>query len=169
MKLLRFGPLGQEKPGLLDGEGRIRDLSAHVDDIAGEALTPEGLARIAALDAAALPLVGGAPRLGACVGRVGKFICIGLCDVAIQTAAGGGCTLRPSHRGGRGPDDIERLKPHIPDLGHPAPADFRCGNGARRDAPVRQLIDDLEGATLLPRRNLLPMREAMTIGKHQFE
>jgi len=89
MKLLRFGPLGQEKPGLLDGEGRIRDLSAHVDDIAGDTLTPDGLARIAALDAAALPLAEGEPRLGACVGRVGKFICIGLnyADHAAETGA----------------------------------------------------------------------------------
>lgn len=78
MKLLRYGPLGQEKPGLLDGEGKIRDLSAHVDDIASETLTPEGLKRLAAIDVSTLPVVSGSPRLGACVGRVGKFICIGL-------------------------------------------------------------------------------------------
>lgn len=82
MKLLRYGPKGQERPGLLDAAGRVRDLSAHVDDIAGAVLTPEGLARLAALDPAALPLVDGQPqrdlRLGACVGRVGKFVCIGL-------------------------------------------------------------------------------------------
>lgn len=78
MKLLRFGPKGQERPGLLDPEGRIRDLSAEIDDIAGAVLEPEGLARLAALDPAALPLVEGAPRLGPCVGRIGKFICIGL-------------------------------------------------------------------------------------------
>lgn len=78
MKLLRYGPKGQEKPGLLDKSGRLRDLSAHVEDIAGAALEPEGLARLAALDPASLPVVSGAPRLGPCVGRVGKFICIGL-------------------------------------------------------------------------------------------
>ncbi len=78
MKLLRYGPDGQEKPGLLDPAGQIRDLSAHVDDIAGDALTPEGLAKLAALDPTALPVVPGSPRLGACVGRVGKFIAIGL-------------------------------------------------------------------------------------------
>ena len=82
MKLLRYGPQGQEKPGLLDAQGRVRDLSAVVPDIAGDVLTPEGLARIAQLDVASLPLVPGTPqkdlRLGACVGRVGKFICIGL-------------------------------------------------------------------------------------------
>ncbi len=89
MKLLRFGPPGQERPGILDAEGRIRDLSAHVDDLAGEALTPEGLARIAALDPATLPLAEGAPRIGPCVGRVGKFICIGLnyADHAAETGA----------------------------------------------------------------------------------
>lgn len=89
MKLLRFGPPGQERPGILDAEGRIRDLSAHVDDLAGEVLTPEGLARIAALDPATLPLAEGAPRIGACVGRVGKFICIGLnyADHAAETGA----------------------------------------------------------------------------------
>ena len=64
MKLLRHGPPGREKPGLLDGEGRIRDLSAHVDDIAGEALTPEGLARIAAPDPRGLPPVEGSLRIG---------------------------------------------------------------------------------------------------------
>ena len=89
MKLLRYGPVGQEKPGLLDAQGRIRDLSAHVGDIAGEALLPEGLARIAAIDPQSLPLVAGNPRLGACVAGVGKFICIGLnySDHAAETGA----------------------------------------------------------------------------------
>jgi len=78
MKLLRYGPEGQEKPGLLDADGRIRDLSAHVADIDGAALTPEGLVKIAAIDVASLPVVEGEPRIGACVGKVGKFLCIGL-------------------------------------------------------------------------------------------
>ncbi|PWC37267.1 ureidoglycolate lyase [Azospirillum sp. TSO22-1] len=78
MKLLRYGPRGQEKPGLLDAEGRIRDLSGTLDDIAGDALTPAGLARLRGIDPASLPLVQGTPRLGPCVGRVGKFVCIGL-------------------------------------------------------------------------------------------
>ncbi|MBF9032636.1 2-hydroxyhepta-2,4-diene-1,7-dioate isomerase [Rhodobacterales bacterium HKCCE2091] len=78
MKLLRYGAPGAEKPGMLDADGRVRDLSGEVADIAGEVLTPEGLARIAALDPASLPLAGGDPRIGPCVGSVGKFICIGL-------------------------------------------------------------------------------------------
>jgi 2-keto-4-pentenoate hydratase/2-oxohepta-3-ene-1,7-dioic acid hydratase in catechol pathway len=78
MKLLRYGPKGQEKPGLLDGQGKIRSLEGHVDDIAGDALTSEGLRRLAGLDPSQLRAVDGEPRLGACVGRVGKMICIGL-------------------------------------------------------------------------------------------
>ncbi|MBL8268782.1 fumarylacetoacetate hydrolase family protein [Steroidobacter sp.] len=78
MKLLRFGPLGQEKPGLLDASGKIRDLSGVVTDIAGDTLTPAGLDKLAALDPSTLPVVGEGVRLGACVGRIGKFICIGL-------------------------------------------------------------------------------------------
>lgn len=78
MKLLRYGPPGQEKPGLLDASGKIRDLSGVITDIAGEALTPAGLAKLASLDTSKLPLVADGVRLGACVGKVGKFICIGL-------------------------------------------------------------------------------------------
>jgi 2,4-diketo-3-deoxy-L-fuconate hydrolase len=78
VKLLRFGAAGQERPGVLDAESRIRDLSAHVDDIAGEVLTAEGLARVRALDITSLPVVEGEVRLAACVGRIGKFVCIGL-------------------------------------------------------------------------------------------
>jgi 2,4-didehydro-3-deoxy-L-rhamnonate hydrolase len=78
MKLLRYGPLGSEKPGLLDREGAIRDLSAHVNDISSETVTPEYLARLASLDTDTLPMVGGAPRLGVPVKGIGKFIAIGL-------------------------------------------------------------------------------------------
>jgi len=89
MKLLRYGPKGQEKPGLIDADGKIRDLSAVVDDIAGEVLTPAGLEKLQGLDVASLPLVEGTPRYGACVGRIGKFICIGLnySDHAAETGA----------------------------------------------------------------------------------
>lgn len=89
MKLLRYGAPGAEKPGLLDGDGHIRDLSAVIADVAGEAITPEGLQRLRALDVSALPRVDGAPRLGPCVGQVGKFVCIGLnySDHAAETGA----------------------------------------------------------------------------------
>ncbi|MGV6887623.1 fumarylacetoacetate hydrolase family protein [Rhodophyticola sp. SM2404] len=78
MKLLRYGEMGQERPALLDANGQIRDLSGAVDDIAEETLTPEGLARLEEIDPATLPLVEGEPRIGACVGHVGKLICVGL-------------------------------------------------------------------------------------------
>jgi len=78
MKLLRYGPKGQEKPGLRDASGTIRDLSGVVADIDGTTLGAESLAKLAGLDPASLPAVSGNPRLGACVGHVGKFICIGL-------------------------------------------------------------------------------------------
>jgi 2,4-diketo-3-deoxy-L-fuconate hydrolase len=78
MRLLRYGERGQEKPGILDKEGRLRDLSRAVPDVAGSALLPEGLARIAAIDPRSLPLVEGSPRIGPCVGNVGKLVCIGL-------------------------------------------------------------------------------------------
>ena len=89
MKLLRHGAKGAEKPGVLDAQGRLRDLSAHVDDIAGDVLTPAGLQRLKSIDVESLPLVPGTPRIGACVGRIGKFICIGLnyADHAAESGA----------------------------------------------------------------------------------
>ena len=78
MKLVRYGPVGAEKPGILDSRGHLRDLSAHVDDIAGVVLTPEGLDHLRSINPESLPVVTGSPRIGACVGRIGKFICVGL-------------------------------------------------------------------------------------------
>ncbi|MEP2946249.1 MAG: fumarylacetoacetate hydrolase family protein [Lentilitoribacter sp.] len=82
MKLLRYGATGLEKPGLLDGDGQVRDLSSHIDDVAGQALNPEAINKLRSLDVSTLPVVDGNPqqdlRLGACVGQIGKFICIGL-------------------------------------------------------------------------------------------
>jgi 2-keto-4-pentenoate hydratase/2-oxohepta-3-ene-1,7-dioic acid hydratase in catechol pathway len=78
MKLVRYGALGQEKPGLIDKSGQLRDLSAHVKDLTGEAYSPESLKKLAALDASTLPAVGGKPRLGAPVTGVSKFVAIGL-------------------------------------------------------------------------------------------
>ncbi len=78
MKLLRYGKPGQEKPGIIDKDGRIRDLSGHVADIGGAAISPASLKKIAKLKLEELPLVKGNPRLGPCVSGTGKFICIGL-------------------------------------------------------------------------------------------
>ncbi len=82
MKLLRYGAPGTEKPGLLDASGRVRDLSGVVPDISGDTLRPAGLKALRALDPETLPLVPGTPqddlRLGACVGNIGKYVCIGL-------------------------------------------------------------------------------------------
>jgi ureidoglycolate lyase len=89
MKLLRFGPPGQEKPGALDTDGQIRDLSGVVPELAGDALSPAGLAKLAALDLSTLPLVGGSPRLGPPVAGLKNFVCIGLnyADHAAETGA----------------------------------------------------------------------------------
>jgi 2-keto-4-pentenoate hydratase/2-oxohepta-3-ene-1,7-dioic acid hydratase in catechol pathway len=78
MKLVRFGASGREKPGMLDAQGRVRDLSKVVPDIAGPALSPSGLTKLRKLKPEKLPLVRGTPRLGPCVGSVGNFIAIGL-------------------------------------------------------------------------------------------
>ena len=88
MKLVRYGETGAEKPGLMDGD-TLRDLSGHVDDITGATLDDATLARLAAIDAATLPEVAGSPRIGPCVGNIGKFLCIGLnySDHAAETGA----------------------------------------------------------------------------------
>jgi 2-keto-4-pentenoate hydratase/2-oxohepta-3-ene-1,7-dioic acid hydratase in catechol pathway len=78
MKLLRYGPKGQEKPGLMDASGTIRDLSGHIADITPDTLTPAGLAKIAAIDPASLPAVEGSPRYGIPINGVRKFIAVGL-------------------------------------------------------------------------------------------
>ncbi|MEN3257386.1 fumarylacetoacetate hydrolase family protein [Sodalis endosymbiont of Spalangia cameroni] len=89
MKLLRYGPPGEERPALLDGDGQLRSLAGEIEDIAGETLLPAALDRLRALDPATLPKVAGDPRIGPCVGRVGKFVCIGLnyADHAAETGA----------------------------------------------------------------------------------
>ncbi|MBL8709526.1 MAG: fumarylacetoacetate hydrolase family protein [Rhodospirillaceae bacterium] len=89
MKLLRYGPRGAEKPGMLDKDGGIRDLSKVVGDIAGDVLTPEGIAKLRAVDPAGLPKVAGPVRYGPCVAGTGKFVCVGLnySDHAKETGA----------------------------------------------------------------------------------
>ncbi len=88
MKLMRVGQPDQEKPAILDAEGKIRDLSAHVKDIGGDAISPEGLKKIAAIDLSTLPVLN-EDRIGACIAGTGKFICIGLnfSDHAAETGA----------------------------------------------------------------------------------
>ena len=78
MKLLRYGKLGKEKPGVLDSEGRIRDLAAHVSDITGETISPKSLAKLRKIKIETLPIVRGNPRIGACVNGSQKFVAIGL-------------------------------------------------------------------------------------------
>ena len=89
MKLVRYGTTGQEKPGMIDADGTLRDLSAHVADITGATLGDDSIAKLRALDPATLPAVEGNPRMGACVGDIGKFMCIGLnyADHAAETGA----------------------------------------------------------------------------------
>ncbi|HRK25241.1 MAG TPA: fumarylacetoacetate hydrolase family protein [Beijerinckiaceae bacterium] len=89
MKLVRFGGVGSERPGILDSSGAIRDLSGVVDDIAGATLTPEGLAALRKVDVERLPLAPAGVRIGPCVGAIGKFICIGLnyADHAAETGS----------------------------------------------------------------------------------
>lgn len=89
MKLLRYGPLGQEKPGILDDAGKIRDLSGVIDDVNPSTVDDATLARIAGTDLSSLPEVSGNPRIGACVGDIGKMVCIGLnySDHAAETGA----------------------------------------------------------------------------------
>jgi 2-keto-4-pentenoate hydratase/2-oxohepta-3-ene-1,7-dioic acid hydratase in catechol pathway len=78
MKLLRYGQTGREKPGLLDANGSIRDLSGVIPDVGGDTLLPESLARLRQLETSTLPKVEGTPRIGPCVAGVGKFVCVGL-------------------------------------------------------------------------------------------
>jgi 2-keto-4-pentenoate hydratase/2-oxohepta-3-ene-1,7-dioic acid hydratase in catechol pathway len=78
VRLLRYGLAGQEKPGLLDRDGHIRDLSGVMSDVGGLYLSPASLEQLSQLDPSALPVVQGVPRIGPCVAGTGKFICIGL-------------------------------------------------------------------------------------------
>ncbi len=78
MKLVRYGAEGSEKPGMIDADGALRDLSAQVADISGDMLSDESLAKLRQLDPESLPRVEGSPRIGPCVGNIGKYMCIGL-------------------------------------------------------------------------------------------
>ena len=89
MKLVRYGANGSEKPGLLDDTGQLRDLSGHIADITGSTLDDASIAKLRAIDQTGLPIVVGDPRVGPCVGNIGKFLCIGLnySDHAAETGA----------------------------------------------------------------------------------
>lgn len=89
MRLLRYGEAGRERPGLIDAEGKLRDLSGHLDDIGPDALSPDSLSRLAALDVEQLPVAPGKPRLGPPLTGIGKFLCVGLnySDHAAETGA----------------------------------------------------------------------------------
>jgi 2-keto-4-pentenoate hydratase/2-oxohepta-3-ene-1,7-dioic acid hydratase in catechol pathway len=89
VKLLRMGPKGSERPAILDAQGQARDISSYVDDIAGDVLNQESLAKLARLNLSSLPIVPWGTRIGPCVGRVGKFIGVGLnyADHAAETGA----------------------------------------------------------------------------------
>ncbi len=95
MKLMRVGPLGQEKPAVLDDNGIIRDLSAHIDDVAGAELSDATMAKLAALDLGKLPELDARSRIGACVGNVGKFICVGLNYSDHAAESGMDCPTEP--------------------------------------------------------------------------
>ncbi|MCQ0987203.1 fumarylacetoacetate hydrolase family protein [Jiella marina] len=89
MKLVRYGPAGQEKPGLIDADGKLRDLTGQVPDIAGDTLSQKGLTALKGIDPSSLSVVEGTPRFGPCVGGISKIICIGLnySDHAAETGA----------------------------------------------------------------------------------
>lgn len=153
MKLVRHGAHGAERPGLLDASGRVRDLSGHVDDIAGEALTPDGLAKLAALDPASLPLVDGQPqqdlRLGPCVGRVGKFLGIGLNYADHAAEAGMDLPTEPIiftkwNNSIAGPDDDLRLPPGSTATDWEVELGIVVGAGGR-DIPEDSALDHVAG------------------------
>ena len=153
MKLVRHGPRGRERPGILDRSGRVRDLSSHVDDIAGTVLTPEGLKNLAALDPQSLPLVDGRPqqglRLGACVGRVGKFLGIGLNYADHAAEAGMDVPTEPIiftkwTNSIAGPDDDLQLPPGSTATDWEVELGIVIGAGGR-DIPEDRALDHIAG------------------------
>jgi hypothetical protein len=160
MKLLRYGPNGHEMPGLLDDNGIYNDLSGEVRDISEQMLLPLSLDRLKRLDVNSLPLVAGEPRIGACVGRVGEFICIGLNYSDHAAEAFAVC----------GPNDnivipLESTKTDWEiELGviaaearQPLPGCFRHHDGHRLPSR-RSPGSPLGGHTVGPRRHLRPLK-----------
>jgi 2-keto-4-pentenoate hydratase/2-oxohepta-3-ene-1,7-dioic acid hydratase in catechol pathway len=157
MKLVRYGAKGAERPGLLDGDGRVRDLSAHVADIAGACLTAEGLAALRAIDPASLPLVSGAPqqdlRLGACVAGVGKFLAVGLNYADHAAEAGMEVPAEPILFTKwtsciAGPDDDLALPPDSSTTDWEVELGIVIGNGGR-DIPQDRAADHIAGYCLI--------------------
>ena len=116
MKLLRFGEEGQERPGLLAADGTIRDLSAHVTDIDGEAISPQSLAKLRAIATDTLPVVDASTRIGACIGHVGNFVAVGLNYVDHATETNAPIPAEPilinkANTSVSGPNDSIRLLP----------------------------------------------------------
>ena len=157
MKLVRYGAKGAERPGLRDGDGRVRDLSAHVADIAGACLTAEGLAALRAIDPASLPLVSGAPqqdlRLGACVAGVGKFLAVGLNYADHAAEAGMDVPAEPILFTKwtsciAGPDDDLALPPDSSTTDWEVELGIVIGNGGR-DIPQDRAADHIAGYCLI--------------------
>ena len=157
MKLVRYGAKGAERPGLRDGDGRVRDLSAHVADIAGACLTAEGLAALRAIDPASLPLVSGAPqqdlRLGACVAGVGKFLAVGLNYADHAAEAGMDVPAEPILFTKwtsciAGPDDDLVLPPDSATTDWEVELGIVIGNGGR-DIPQDRAADHIAGYCLI--------------------
>jgi 2-keto-4-pentenoate hydratase/2-oxohepta-3-ene-1,7-dioic acid hydratase in catechol pathway len=153
MKLVRYGAKGAERPGLLDGDGRVRDLSAHVADISGTCLTGEGLAALRAIDPASLPLVSGASqqelRLGACVAGVGKFLAVGLNYADHAAEAGMDVPAEPILFTKwtsciAGPDDDIALPPDSATTDWEVELGIVIGDGGR-DIPQDQAADHIAG------------------------
>ena len=157
MKLVRYGAKGAERPGILDGDGRVRDLSAHVADIAGACLTAEGLAALRAIDPASLPLVSGTPqqdlRLGACVAGVGKFLAVGLNYADHAAEAGMEVPAEPILFTKwtsciAGPDDDLALPPDSATTDWEVELGIVIGNGGR-DIPQDRAADHIAGYCLI--------------------
>ncbi|MFN3524581.1 MAG: fumarylacetoacetate hydrolase family protein [Paracoccus sp. (in: a-proteobacteria)] len=153
MKLVRFGDKGHEKPGMLDTDGRVRDLSAHVADIAGTALTAAGMRQLGALNPNDLPLVPGQPqqglRLGACVGQVGKFLAVGLNYADHAAEAGMPVPTEPVLFNKwtsciTGPDDDLHLPPGSTHTDWEVELGIVIGDGGR-DIPQDQALDRIAG------------------------
>jgi len=157
VKLLRYGPAGSEKPGLLDEQGQIRDLSAYIADVSGPALTSDALTRLRELDPTSLPVVQGTPqqdmRLGACVVGVGKFIAIGLNYADHAAEAGMEVPVEPIvftkwNSCIAGPDDDLHLPEGSTNTDWEVELGIVIGDGGR-NIPVDQALDRVAGYCLI--------------------